>query len=249
MGFIKTYHPYTLNTQPSARIKYLRGNDPFPPLSETRPDGLLAAGGNLGIERLLTAYSSGIFPWFDEWSPILWYSPQVRCIFEPSGFITRKSLQQRIRNGGFTVSFDRDFDAVINHCASLHQSRAHGTWIVPQMIEAYTALHIAGYAHSLEVWHQQKLVGGLYGVSLGKVFFGESMFYLKTDASKVALHYLCKSLFEEGFHFIDAQMETPHLLSLGAQLIEREIYSLELEKALMHKNHRGSWEKLLNNEQ
>ena len=248
-GISKNYYPDNLNNQPTGRIKYLRGNDPFPPLSEARPDGLLAAGGTLGIKRLLTAYSGGIFPWFDEWSPILWYAPPERCIFKPSGFITRKSLQQSIRNGGFTASFDRDFDAVINHCALVHQSKSHGTWIVPKMIEAYTALHIAGYAHSVEVWHQQKLVGGLYGVSLGKAFFGESMFHLKTDASKVALHYLCKSLFEEGFDFIDAQMETPHLLSLGAQLIERSTYISKLEKALMHETQRGSWEKLLKNEQ
>ena len=234
-----------MNTKPQARITYLRGKAPFPPLSEARPDGLLAAGGTLEVERLLTAYSSGIFPWFDEWSPILWYTPAERCIFEPSGFITRKSLQQSIRNGGFTISFDRDFDAVIHQCASVHQSRSHGTWIVPQMIEAYTALHLAGYAHSLEVWHQQKLVGGLYGISLGKAFFGESMFHLKTDASKVALHYLCKSLFEEGFHFIDAQMETPHLLSLGAQLIERNIYISKLGNALTHETLRGSWGKML----
>lgn len=238
-----------MNTQPSTRIKYLRGNDPFPPLSEARTDGLLAAGATLGVDRLLMAYSSGIFPWFDEWSPILWYSPTTRCIFEPSDFIMRKSLQQRIRNGGFTVTFDRDFDAVINHCASVHQSRSQSTWIVPQMIEAYTALHIEGYAHSLEVWHQQKLVGGLYGLSLGKAFFGESMFHLKTDASKVALHYLCKSLFNEGFHFIDAQMETPHLLSLGAKLIGRKAYISKLEEALTHETHRGSWGKLLKNEQ
>ena len=237
-----------MNNHPTGRIKYLRGKEPFPPVSEARQDGLLAAGGNLGVERLISAYSSGIFPWFDEWSPILWYSPEVRCIFEPNSFITRKSLRQSIRNGGFTVSFDQNFDAVINLCSSVHQSESSGTWIVPQMIEAYTALHIAGYAHSLEVWHQQKLVGGLYGVSLGKVFFGESMFQLKTDASKVALHYLCKTLFEEGFHFIDAQMETPHLISLGAQLIDRELYISNLENALKHETYKGSWKKLLNNE-
>ncbi len=238
-----------MNNQPSGRIKYLREKEPFPSLNEARPDGMLAAGGTLEIERLLDAYSNGIFPWFDERSPILWYSPSVRCVFEPSGFITRKSLQQSIRNAGFTVSFDRDFEAVITHCSSVHQSTSHGTWILPQMIDAYTAMHTAGYAHSLEVWQQQKLVGGLYGISLGKAFFGESMFHLKTDASKVALHYLCKLLFEKGFHFIDAQMETPHLLSLGAQIIDRDEYISKLKNALMHETHRGSWERLLNNEQ
>ncbi|MDY0102999.1 MAG: leucyl/phenylalanyl-tRNA--protein transferase [Lentimicrobium sp.] len=237
-----------MDNPPQRRIKYLRAEDNFPPLEDSRSDGLLAAGGNLSTKRLLKAYGSGIFPWFDEWSPILWYSPLVRCIFEPSDFITSKSLRQRIRNGGFTVSLDSDFDAVINYCAHTHEAKSDGTWIVPAMIEAYNNLHSEGYAHSVEVWHQNKLVGGLYGVSLGKAFFGESMFHLKTDASKVALHYLCKTLSREGFYFIDAQMETSHLLSLGAYLLDRQQYIVKLQDALQHETIKGSWKNLLLND-
>lgn len=227
------------------RVKYLRGDDEFPPVGDSRSDGLLAAGGGLNLERLLKAYSSGIFPWFDEWSPILWYSPPVRCIIEPSSFFRSKSLQQRIKNSGFTLSFDTDFDAVINSCAHIERSFATGTWIVPEMIAAYKMLHAEGYAHSVEVWQNGLLVGGLYGVSLGKAFFGESMFHRKTDASKVALHYLCMALEKEDFHFIDAQMETPHLLSLGAITIKREDYLMKLEEALHHESLRGSWTDLI----
>lgn len=237
-----------MDKPPQRRIKYLRADDEFPPLEDSRHDGLLAAGGNLGTSRLLKAYSSGIFPWFDEWSPILWYSPLVRCIFEPSGFKTSKSLRQRIRNGGFTVSFDTDFESVINQCAHIHEVQSEGTWIVPKMIEAYKALHNQGYAHSVEVWHRRELVGGLYGVSLGKAFFGESMFHRKTDASKVALHYLCKTLSREGFQFIDAQMETNHLLSLGAYLIDRKQYIAKLQGALQHETLKDSWKNLLIND-
>lgn len=223
------------------RVKYLRGDDEFPPVGDSRSDGLLAAGGGLNLERLLKAYSSGIFPWFDEWSPILWYSPPVRCIIEPSSFFRSKSLQQRIKNSVFTLSFDTDFDAVIDSCAHIERSFATGTWIVPEMIAAYKILHAEGYAHSVEVWQNGLLVGGLYGVSLGKAFFGESMFHRKTDASKVALHYLCMALEKKDFHFIDAQMETPHLLSLGAITIKREDYLMKLEEALHHESLRGSW--------
>jgi leucyl/phenylalanyl-tRNA--protein transferase len=227
------------------RVKYLRGDDEFPPVGDSRSDGLLAAGGGLNLERLLKAYSSGIFPWFDEWSPILWYSPPVRCIIEPSSFFRSKSLQQRIKNSGFALSFDTDFDAVIDSCAHIERSFATGTWIVPEMIAAYKILHAEGYAHSVEVWQNGLLVGGLYGVSLGKAFFGESMFHRKTDASKVALHYLCMALEKKDFHFIDAQMETPHLLSLGAITIKREDYLMKLEEALHHESLRGSWTDLI----
>jgi leucyl/phenylalanyl-tRNA---protein transferase len=227
------------------RVKYLRGDDEFPPVEDSRSDGLLAAGGGLNSKRLLKAYNSGIFPWFDEWSPILWYSPPVRCIIEPSSFFRSKSLRQRIKNSGFTMTLDSDFDTVIDSCAHIERSFATGTWIVPEMISAYKMLHAEGYAHSVEVWQNDVLVGGLYGVSLGKAFFGESMFHRKTDASKVALHYLCMTLEKEGFHFIDAQMETPHLLSLGAITIKREDYLMKLEQALQHKSLRGSWKDLI----
>jgi len=227
------------------RIKYLRGDDEFPPLSEARSNGLLAAGGSLSVARLLKAYSSGIFPWYDEWSPILWYSPPERCIIEPSAMVRTKSLRQRIRNGGFKVSFDTDFESVIRACAQIERSIGDGTWIVPEMILAYKTLHAEGYAHSVEVWEGDNLVGGLYGVSIGKAFFGESMFHRKTDASKVALHYLCNLLEMKKFFFIDAQMKTSHLMSLGATIITREQYLLKLQEALSQETLKGSWTNLL----
>lgn len=246
---IYNYHINSILTNISRhRVKYLRGNDEFPPITDSRSDGLLAAGGGLTTERLLTAYRSGIFPWFDEWSPILWYSPPVRCIIEPTSLFRSKSLRQKIKNSGFTFSFDSDFNSVIESCAIIERSFATGTWIVPEMVNAYKLLHAEGYAHSVEVWHNGILAGGLYGVSLGKAFFGESMFHRKTDASKVALHYLCMTLEKENFHFVDAQMETPHLLSLGATTINREDYISKLEKALQHESLTGSWKSLFKNE-
>lgn len=227
------------------RIKYLRGDDEFPPLSEARANGLLAAGGNLSVQRLLEAYSSGIFPWYDEWSPILWYSPPERCIITPSDMVRTKSLRQRIRNSGFSVSFDTDFESVIRSCAQIERSIGDGTWIVPEMVSAYQRLHSEGYAHSVEVWEQDKLIGGLYGVSLGRAFFGESMFHCKTDASKVALHYLCTHLEKKNFLFIDAQMKTDHLLSLGAIMINREEYMVKLKEALTSETLKGSWTNLM----
>lgn len=227
------------------RIKYLRSDDEFPPLSEARANGLLAAGGNLSVQRLLEAYNSGIFPWYDEWSPILWYSPPERCIIEPSDMLRTKSLRQRIRNSGFSVSFDTDFGSVIRACAQIERSTGDGTWIVPEMVSAYQRLHSEGYAHSVEVWEKNNLIGGLYGVSLGRAFFGESMFHRKTDASKVALHYLCTLLEKKNFLFIDAQMKTDHLLSLGARMINREQYMVKLKEALKSETLKGSWTNLM----
>lgn len=223
-------------------IVYLKNGMDFPPVEESLSDGLLAAGGTLSEERLLSAYSKGIFPWYSDFSPILWYSPPERCIFRPGKFIVSHSLKQKLRQKTFEVTVDRSFDRVISQCASIRRKEEYGTWIVPDMIEAYNALHKAGYAHSVEVWHQGKLAGGLYGVSLGKAFFGESMFHTVTDASKVAIHYLCTRLFSEGFGFIDAQNETPHLLSLGAEVISRGAYLQLLEQALKSPTRKGKWE-------
>ncbi len=232
----------------SNRVKYLRGNDEFPDPSEARADGLLAAGGDLGSERLLTAYSKGIFPWYDEWSPILWYSPPKRCIIEPTKFFCSKSLRQRIRRKEFTVTADTDFKTVIESCAYTEREADNGTWIVPDMISAYRNLHALGYAHSVEVWKDGALAGGLYGVSLGKVFFGESMFHHKTDASKVALYYLCTNLARKNFDFIDAQMETAHLLSLGAVIVDRFEYLKRLNAAIDSADFTGSWTEFFSND-
>ncbi|KAF0198714.1 MAG: leucyl/phenylalanyl-tRNA--protein transferase [Bacteroidetes bacterium] len=226
------------------RVVYLKDDESFPPVSESLADGLLAAGGDLGEKRLLTAYKSGIFPWYDEYSPILWYSPKRRCIFRPDGFIVSHSLKQKLNNQVFTFTMDQNFAEVITACAHTRRKQEDGTWILPEMIYAYTQLHKSGYAHSVEVWHKGNLAGGLYGVSMGKAFFGESMFHKVTDASKAALHYLCNWLLRNGFHFIDAQMETRHLVSLGAFTVSRDIYLKMLNEAMEHTTLKGPWKNI-----
>lgn len=223
------------------RVFYIRNQDPFPPVEESLNDGLLAIGGDLSEERLINAYSNGIFPWYDERSPIMWYSPLERCLFKPDSFKVSHSLRQKLRNRQFTFTFDHSFKEVIKLCASTNRNGDSGTWITPEMMAAYTSLHQSGYAHSLEVWHNGQLAGGLYGVSLGKAFFGESMFHSVTDASKAALYYLCNQLFNDGYHFIDAQMETSHLLSLGAVVVQRSAYLTMLNDALKHPTRQGVW--------
>src|SRR5512133_1018213 len=162
----------------------------FPDPATAEHDGLLAVGGDLSIESLITAYSMGIFPWFNEESPILWWSPDPRMVLFPEKFIISDSLRQSLRNGRYTVKIDNDFNGVISHCASVKRKGQSGTWITDEMKQAYIMLHKAGYAHSFETWHDDELVGGLYGVSLGRAFFGESMFYSMRDASKIAFHML-----------------------------------------------------------
>ena len=225
----------------SKSVLYLKNNIDFPPVNDSLDDGLLAAGGDLSEQRLLKAYKSGIFPWYSELTPILWYSPKERCIFKPDTFKVSHSLKQKIQKNFFKITLDQDFTGVILSCAHTRRRHETGTWILPEMIEAYTQLHQSGYAHSVEVWHEELLVGGLYGVSLGRAFFGESMFHKLPDASKAALHYLCKWLLERNFQFIDAQMETEHLLSLGAYTISRDEYLIMLDEALKHETIRGNW--------
>ncbi|MFH1119156.1 MAG: leucyl/phenylalanyl-tRNA--protein transferase [Bacteroidota bacterium] len=223
------------------RVKYLRDDAEFPPVEESLSDGLLAAGGDLSEKRLLKAYKNGIFPWYDEYSPILWYSPPVRCVFRPAGFIASHSLKQKLKNGVFSITMDQNFHEVITACAFTKRKTDDGTWILPEMIYAYNQLHLNGFAHSVEVWHQGILAGGLYGISIGKAFFGESMFHKVTDASKAALYYLCNWLLKNEFHFIDAQLETNHLVSLGAYTVSREIYLKMLFEAMQHPTLKGPW--------
>ncbi|MEC9483840.1 MAG: leucyl/phenylalanyl-tRNA--protein transferase [Halomonas sp.] len=194
----------------------------FPPVESAldEPDGLLAAGGALTPDWLLAAYRRGIFPWFSEGQPILWWSPDPRLVLFPREIRIRCSLAKRLRNAGFEVTFDRDFRAVIQACATL-RADAEGTWITAPMQAAYVRLHELGHAHSVEVWRGDALVGGLYGVSLGRMFFGESMFSRENDASKVALVHLAEHLDAAGGGLIDCQMHTPHLVSLGARDIAR----------------------------
>lgn len=196
----------------------------FPPtyLAMSDPDGLLAIGGDLTPEWLLTAYQQGIFPWFNEEDPILWWTPNPRSVLFIEALKVRRSLKKTIRKKHFTVTFDQAFPEVMQLCASTPRNDQDGTWITPQMRLAYEKLHAQGQAHSVEVWHQDRLVGGLYGVSIGRVFFGESMFSHMPDASKVALVALSEQLKHWGFRIIDTQVETPHLSSLGAKLIPRE---------------------------
>ncbi|HLV77479.1 MAG TPA: leucyl/phenylalanyl-tRNA--protein transferase [Marinobacter sp.] len=193
----------------------------FPPADDALedPDGLLAVGGDLSRRRLLLAYRSGIFPWFSDDQPILWWSPDPRCVLFPQEVHVSRSLHRTLNQHRFTVTADQCFSRVIRLCAS---TRAEGTWITPEMISAYTDLHRYGVAHSLEVWNAQGvLAGGMYGIALGRCFFGESMFSLETNASKVLMVHLARQLTLWGYHIIDCQVASDHLLSMGARTIPR----------------------------
>jgi leucyl/phenylalanyl-tRNA---protein transferase len=213
----------------------------FPPPDYADPSGLIAVGGDLSSERLLEAYRLGIFPWYSEDQPILWWSPDPRFVLELEDFHVSRSLHKTLRKRIFQVTLDRAFEEVITACAAVPREGQNGTWITPEMQEAYIHLHGLGYAHSVETWLEGDLVGGLYGVSLGKGFFGESMFHRKTDASKVALTVLVEKLKSWKFHFIDAQMSTDHMKSLGAKEISRRIFLKQLRSALRHPTKRGKW--------
>lgn len=203
---------------------------PSPNLALTDPNGLLAFGGDLSAERLLLAYQQGIFPWFNEGEPPLWWSPAPRMVLYPADIKISRSLNKRLKRDEFQISFDTCFAEVINQCAISRQATT-GTWITADMQAAYTQLHQQGYAHSVEVWQNGQLVGGLYGLALGGVFFGESMFSQVTDASKVALVKLSQHLQQQGFSLIDCQVYTPHLASLGAAEISRELFLQTLAEA------------------
>ena len=203
----------------------------FPPARLAEENGLLAIGGDLAPQRLLLAYSQGIFPWYNIDEPILWWSPMPRCVLLPGDFHLSKSLRKFMRRGEYRVTIDQSFAAVIRACATSSDRRLSGTWISAEMIAAYEELFALGFCHSVEVWAGEELVGGLYGVSLGRCFFGESMFHVRTAASKVALYALSQTLFLSNFVMIDMQLPTPHLLSLGGRLLEREPFELLLENA------------------
>jgi len=198
----------------------------FPPVESAlkEPDGLLAAGGDLSPETLIKAYQQGIFPWYSEGEPILWWSPDPRFVLFPDMLKVSRSLAKNVRNGGFTVSMDRAFDAVISSCAQQPRRDQPGTWLSAEMQAAYLQLHQRGYAHSVECWQDNQLVGGLYGVHMGSVFCGESMFSRRSNASKVALVHLCDFLHRQGFKLIDSQVYTEHLQRLGAVMIPRSDY-------------------------
>jgi leucyl/phenylalanyl-tRNA--protein transferase len=223
-------------------IPWLSGDDEFPPVERAlrRPSGLLAAGGELTPQRLLSAYRRGIFPWYSEGEPILWWCPDPRMVLFPADLKVSRSLAKRLRNAGFEVSADRAFEEVIQGCSDPRPGQA-GTWITAQMKHAYTRLHRLGYAHSIETWHDRELVGGLYGVALGRMFFGESMFSRASDASKVALVRLVRHLQPLGFEMIDCQMRTPLLASLGAREIPRADFARKLADLVNYPDCPGPW--------
>ena len=215
----------------------------FPPAERAGRDGLLAAGGDLSPRRLLRAYGRGIFPWYGEGEPILWWSPDPRFVIFPSEFHRGATLKKVQRRGDFRFSFDRDFAKVVAGCAQPRPDQ-EGTWITPAMRDAYVGLHRLGYAHSLEAWSDGELAGGLYGISLGSCFFAESMFHVENNASKAALAVLAATLAESGYAFIDCQVPTPHLIAWGARSIPRRRYLELVRSGLRHRTRRGSWEAL-----
>jgi leucyl/phenylalanyl-tRNA--protein transferase len=214
----------------------------FPDPACAAEGGLLAVGGDLSLQRLLLAYSRGIFPWYADGDPILWWSPDPRLILDPGGLRVSKSLKRTIKKKVFTVSMDRCFGRVVKKCATVKRKHEPGTWITDAMIAAYIRLHKAGFAHSVEVWDGRRLVGGLYGVSLGRAFFGESMFSQKTDASKVALVCLAGALRARGIDLLDCQVSTEHLVRMGARAIPRAEFLRRLDAALAYETGRGAWE-------
>ncbi|HNA28864.1 MAG TPA: leucyl/phenylalanyl-tRNA--protein transferase [Thiobacillaceae bacterium] len=227
-------------------IPWLRGGEGFPASDRAlaEPNGLLAAGGDLSIPRLLAAYRRGIFPWFNEGEPILWWTPDPRMVLFPSEFRISRSLKKRLARADYEVRADTAFARVMEACA-MPRAGAGGTWITLPMRAAYGALHEAGYAHSIETWMAgedgPELAGGLYGVALGRAFFGESMFTRKTDASKIALAHLVRHLASRGFDVIDCQMRTAHLASLGAREIPRREFTSLLDRLTAEPVPPGKW--------
>src|SRR5262245_3627175 len=215
----------------------------FPPVDLSTPEGLLAVGGDLRPERLLEAYRHGIFPWYSDEQPILWWSPDPRTVLFPENLHVPRSLEKSLRSGQFSVTLDRCFRDVIRQFAGPRpQYPDGGTWITTEMLEAYTRLHKQGYAHSVETWMDGQLVGGLYGVALGRAFFAESMFTRVPDASKVALVSLVRQLHAWGFRIIDCQQSSPHVLAFGAKNIPRHEFLDHLTAALKLPGRRDHWQ-------
>jgi leucyl/phenylalanyl-tRNA--protein transferase len=223
-------------------IPWLEPGDPFPPVHRAlrEPDGLLAAGSDLSQQRLLEAYRNGIFPWYSDGQPVLWWSPDPRMALAPSGIVISRSLRKRLGRKDYEIRADTCFRAVMEACAEPRSGQA-GTWITRDMADAYAALHEAGFAHSVETWIDGALSGGLYGVAIGRVFFGESMFTRATDASKLALAHLARQLVRWEFGLIDCQMATPHLASLGAREMPRRDFLRALSELVNYPSRSGNW--------
>ncbi len=212
---------------------------PDPELAEE--DGLLGVGGDLSPERLLLAYANGIFPWYGKGEPIMWWSPDPRCVLRPENLKVATSLRQALKKGNYEVRFDTCFEEVIRHCSGAKRKGQRGTWITKEMVQAYIRLHELGYAHSTEVFMDGRLAGGLYGVSVGMTYSGESMFHLRPEASKIALYHLVERLKEWKVPLIDCQVTNPHLLSLGAEEMPRKEFLKQLVKHREKKGHEGTW--------
>ncbi len=214
-------------------LRWLKQDEPFPPVETAlaEPNGLLCAGLDLSPERILDAYRHGIFPWFNPGEPVLWWSPDPRMVLVPGEVKVARSLGQRMRRGGHEIRVDSCFREVMLACAAPREGQS-GTWISRPMLDAYTRLHELGYAHSVETWMDGELAGGLYGMAIGRMFYGESMFSRRTDASKLALVHLCRQLDAWGFGLIDCQMETAHLASMGARPIPRQDFIREMKRLL-----------------
>jgi len=221
-------------------IHYLEQKLEFPNPELSDEEGLLAIGGDLKPDRLIMAYEAGIFPWYND-GPILWWSPDPRCVLFPEKFKVSKNFKTIINKDTFTIKIDHDFEKVITYCAETKRPGQDGTWITNDMKKSYIRLHKLGYCHSFETYKDNKLVGGLYGVSLGKAFFGESMFHLESNASKFALYHLVQYALAKGFIFIDNQTTTNHLLSLGAEEISRKKFIHLLTISNRYKSIRGKW--------
>jgi len=204
------------------------------------PDGLLAAGGDLSTERLLCAYRYGIFPWYEEAQPILWWSPDPRCVLQPENFRVSRRMRHYLRSSTFTLSFNRAFAKVIRACAGARRSQ-QGTWITPDIVAAFEQLHTDGWAHSVEIWDRTELVGGVYGLSIGRVFFGESMFSGRDNTSKFAMLALCQVLTRSNFALLDCQVLSSHLLTLGATLIPRSDFCAILRTACTPAGQFSAW--------
>ena len=217
---------------------------PFPPAESAlrKPDGLLAMGGDLSPIRLLNAYAHGIFPWFSQGQPILWWSPDPRTVFRSDGVRLSSRMRRQFRHGDWRIVADRDFDAVISACASAPRPGQDGTWITRDMQAAYSELHRLGHAHSIEVRDGERLVGGLYGVAIGRMFFGESMFSVESGGSKAAIAGLALRLREWGWPLLDAQVDNPHLRSLGAESWPRERFLATVAELCAQPGRTGSWD-------
>jgi len=224
-------------------IPWLESTDAFPPLEQAleEPNGLLCAGGELSPQRLIQAYRQGIFPWYVKGEPVLWWSPDPRMILVPSEFRISRSLRRTLRAGEYRIRLDSNFQDVIRACARTRRKGQAGTWITAEMQDAYGTLHELGFAHTVETWVDDKLAGGLYGLAIGKMFYGESMFSHATDASKIALAHLTRFLDEHGFGLIDCQMNTPHLASLGARQIPRSEFIAVLRELTAIPPQHGRW--------